>query len=123
MIATALCDFIRGVLPASHLESQASSEIAQYKAASTLKGSTMPVVVEGSDRIVVDRAAVLRLCDAYLSKQLSGWALQYIVDALQMAPGTEFENEATRDLLDGLTDLGANPSAEHIRNIQVRAGL
>ena len=105
MTTKQLSEFLEGRLVSAALSKEISAEVEAYRNGACVRGSSMPVVLEGRSPITVGRVQIELLCEAFLSRSLSLWEVSYICEALQMGESVIFESERIRDALDKLVDL------------------
>jgi len=78
-------------------------DMTEYLKNASVKPSVMPVRVTEDRELHVSVARVKVLCEIFINRDLSPEQLAFVADALQLADGVDFDEEA-RDLIDEMTD-------------------
>jgi len=105
MNAKLLVSFLKGSISSAGFAKEIDEEVGTYRKAARVKGSSMSVKMSGTLQLRIDSDEICMILQAFFDGALSGWHIQYVCDALQMAEGVTFANEEIREILDTMNDI------------------
>ena len=103
-----LYKYLNGEILGSQLKNQIKENVEFYRLNLQKSGATLPVTIDEDFEFIFKREHLLKLCDAFLNKDLDAVELEYLVDCISLSEGVSFENEVINDYLYCLTDVQIN---------------
>jgi len=104
MKASDLNQFIMGVSSSDNLKKIIQEEVSSYSKLLQKKGSTIPLLFNEDEEIILDNSAVKRLLQETLSGRFSNVDLAYICDCLTLGEKVLINDERTKDIIFEIAD-------------------
>jgi hypothetical protein len=104
MKLSSVARLLSGTLSPAAFVAEIEEELAVHRAGLSVRGGVAPVRVDEDEEVVLDRPGLRRLCEAFLSGELTAEQLAYIADAMQLSDRVEFSGHRIADDLAMCTD-------------------
>jgi hypothetical protein len=103
MRATDIMMFLNGEIRGAELQRRVSSEAEIWAKKLNERGRSAPVILTDADTpFDLTRQRVIRLLDAFLTRELSESTFSYVLNALLLSDGFRWVNEPVRTTLENL---------------------
>ncbi len=93
-----------GVSSSDNLKKIIQEEVSSYSKLLQKKGSTIPLLFNEDEEIILDNSAVKRLLQETLSGRFSNVDLAYICDCLTLGEKVLINDERTKDIIFEIAD-------------------
>ena len=120
MKASDLNKLFKGVVDGNELSVLLEAEVNNYHRLLNKKGSTIPLIFQEDEDILINKNALNRLLKETLEARLSNVELAYICDCLTLGERVNYKDEEVKDIvldLAGPEINGGHRTLDNIRNL------
>lgn len=118
MKASDLNNLLNGLSTGDDLKQTVLQEVSLYSELMNKKGSSIPLVFDDDEEVVLDNSAVQKLLQETLSGRLSNVDLAYICDCLTLSEKVDFKGEKVQDIVFEIADPEINGGFKSDSEIQ-----
>lgn len=104
MKSSDLKQLLLGISSGDILKVKIEEEVTNYRKLLDKKGSSVPIIFNEDEEILLDNAGIQRLLEETLSGRLSNVDLAYICDCLTLADKVHFKDEYVEDIVFEIAD-------------------
>lgn len=119
MRLSSLANLIDGTQPAEHFSAEIAGELLHHSQGLESQRGSAAVLVIPDAEIVLDSAGLGKLCQLFVSGQLSASELAYVADSLQLSDHVQIVGSSTADHLAECTDPAINGALTVNRALEI----